>query len=98
LEIYFGIVVAFVFIYIILGNYIYHEYVIPKLEKIDTSTLATAHPFKQAKQIRIYVNILEKENNKPWFYSCLKNFDAISLVLTLLMLPLFLVVIMEVAK
>ena len=84
-EIYFNFIFFLVMIYVIFGNYLYFKKIIPAL-----NTAPGLLPSTQLKHIRLYLDRLRENGERPWFLFYLKHLKTISLVIVLLMVPSFL--------
>jgi hypothetical protein len=69
--------------HIVIGNYLYFTKVLFVIDKSPS-----IRPSKQLRDIKEYLALLDIKNERPWFYSFLKNQNKISVVLVLLMLPI----------
>ncbi len=58
--------------YIVLGNYLYFNKVLPGLKRLDKDYDSSLMPSGQIKQTKEYIIAIENNNNKPWFYYYLK--------------------------
>jgi len=89
-ESYYSVIWFLIVLYVVLGNYLYFAKVLPAL-KSDTGDAAPRFlPSGQFRQVKEYLRLLEREPTRPWFYHFLKNLAAITALLVLAMVPLFL--------
>ena len=84
-EIYFNFVFIIVMIHVIFGNYLYFRKIIPAI-----NTAPGFLPSTQFKHIQLYMDMLQKRGQSPWFIFYLKNLKIITFVIVLLMVPIFL--------
>jgi hypothetical protein len=67
--------------YIVIGSYVYFSKTLPCLNESPCFT-----PSGQAGQSEKYLSILEKNNERPWFYCFLKYNKEIAITILILML------------
>jgi hypothetical protein len=89
-EHYFLVVFGLVAVYVILGNYLYFAKILPALGDSKGSAPPSFLPSGQLKHVESYLSLLEKKEDRPWYYFYLRHIKPITLVLLLLMVPAFL--------
>ena len=67
------------FIYIIIGNYVYANKVLPGLKGIINDNGPSFMPSGQMKHMKLYLVELEKTDTKPWYYMFLKYNTLVSM-------------------
>tara|TARA_Y100001933_G_C18470187_1_gene343802 strand:+ start:56 stop:352 length:297 start_codon:yes stop_codon:yes gene_type:complete len=89
-ESYFFVVWFLVALYVLLGNYVYFRKILPALGDETGNAAPRFLPSGQFSQVKEYLRVLEKEQERPWFYYFLKNIVAINALFLLAVAPLFL--------
>jgi hypothetical protein len=84
-EYYFIFVFIILTVYIVIGNYIYFSKVLPSLGKSPSFM-----PSGQFKDVQKHVSQLKERKEYPWYFQILNNIQVITIVIFLLILPIFL--------
>lgn len=73
--------------YVGIGNYIYFKKVLPSIQNEDKNAVGSFSPSVQQVHMQQYVEILEGNNERPWFYYFLKyNNLIVSIIFALVIL------------
>ena len=95
MEEYFSLVLIQIFIYIIIGNYVYISKVLPGLKFILKNNSPSMMPSVQKKHMNQYVTELDKNNLKPWYYFHLKYNAFITVFLAIQVIFLIVLVLLD---
>ena len=73
--------------YVGIGNFIYFKKVLPAIQNEDENAVGGYSPSLQQVHMQRYVEILEENNETPWFYYFLKyNNFIVSIIFALVIL------------
>ena len=73
--------------YVGVGNFIYFKKVLPAIQNEDENAVGSYSPSLQQVHMQRYVEILEENNETPWFYYFLKyNNFIVSIIFALVIL------------
>lgn len=87
MEQYFIVLFSIMAAYVGTGNYIYFKKVLPSIKNEDKNAIGSFSPSVQQVHMQRYVEVLEGNNERPWFYYFLKyNNLIVSIIFALVIL------------
>jgi hypothetical protein len=81
IDYYFSFLGVIVLVYVLLGNYLYFCKILPAIRKAPGIL-----PWTQVQHLEEYLDLVEGNKDRPWFYYYLQNIKTISIILLLMML------------